>query len=639
MDTGNQTSVTEFTLSGLSHSFGFNVSFTALFLVLYLMTLSGNFLIINAVRVDQRLHSPMYFFLSNLSFLDICYSTVTVPKMLINVLSEKKTITFNQCMCQLFFLHFFGGTECFLLTVMAYDRYVAICNPLRYHIVMSHWFCLWLVLITWIAGFVHSFTQALLTYQLPFCGPNKINHFFCDVHPLSVLACSDTAFIDIFIIANSGMISLTCFLVLLFSYLGIITTILKIRSAEGRRKAFSTCASHLLVVTILFGPCVFIYLRPPVNYAADKMVSMLYTILTPLLNPIIYTMRNQEMKNAMKKLVGKVAPHEPTNGDVKEQQLYKIKGEICNSTEVTEFIFVGFTFSPSVQHIIFLIFTLIYSLLLSGNILIMITIKADPRLHSPMYFFLGKLSFIDLCYSSVTVPKMLVDLLSERKSISFNGCITQLYFFHFFACAECFIFTAMAYDRYVAICKPLHYSTIMSKQLCLSMVVATWLIGFVHSNIQTILTMGLPFCGPNEINSFFCDIPPLIRLACTDTTMIDAMIVANSGIVSLGCFLAVLISYVGITSAILKIKTVEGRSKAFSTCASHLTVVTIFFGPCVYIYMRPSTTFSTDQVVIVFYTVIAPMLNPIIYTLRNEEVKTSMKKVWRKKIVFRRDSE
>ncbi|KAM8960620.1 olfactory receptor 4E2-like [Pelodytes ibericus] len=304
-----------------------------------------------------------------------------------------------------------------------------------------------------------------------------------------------------------------------------------------------------------------------------------------------------------------------------------------NSTEVTEFVFIAFSFSQSNQYFVFSIFLLIYSLLLSGNILIMSTIRADPRLHTPMYFFLGKLSFIDLCYSSVTVPKMLVDFLSERKVISFNACITQLYFFHFFACAECFIFTVMAYDRYVAICKPLNYSSIMSRQLCLWMVAATWVIGFIHSNIQTILTMGLTFCGPNEINSFFCDIPPLIRLTCTDTTMIDAMIVANSGIVSLGCFLCVLISYTGIVSAILKIKTTEGRHKAFSTCVSHLTVVTIFFGPCVFIYMRPSTSYQADQIVIVFYTVIAPMLNPVIYTLRNKEVKTAMRALWGRNIV------
>uniref|UniRef100_F6WI69 Olfactory receptor family 4 subfamily E member 2 n=1 Tax=Xenopus tropicalis TaxID=8364 RepID=F6WI69_XENTR len=316
-----------------------------------------------------------------------------------------------------------------------------------------------------------------------------------------------------------------------------------------------------------------------------------------------------------------------------QHSVCSICSQMENSTKITEFVFVAFAFPQRFQYCMFFIFLILYVLLLSGNILIMMTIRADPHLHCPMYFFLAKLSFIDLCYSSVTVPKMLADLLSDRKTISFNGCITQLYFFHFFACAECFLFTAMGYDRYVAICKPLHYSTIMNRKLCLWMVAATWTIGFVHSNIQTSLTMGLPFCGPNEIDSFFCDIPPLIRLACSDTKMIDAMIVANSGFVSLGCFLAVLFSYIGIGSTILKIRSAEGRRKAFSTCVSHLTVVTFFFGPCVFIYMRPSTALKVDRVVTVFYTVIAPMLNPVIYTLRNEEVKTSIKKVWRRGIL------
>ncbi|CAI9577026.1 unnamed protein product [Staurois parvus] len=307
MDLQNQSLVTEFTLSGLSHSHGAQVIFFVLFLALYLMTLSGNLLIMTAVHADLRLRSPMYFFLSNLSFLDMCYSTVTIPKMLVNVFSNQKTISFNQCILQLFFLHLFGGTECFLLTAMAYDRYVAICNPhhyvaicspLKYHIVINFKFCCCLVACTWLAGFFHSFTQAFLTYQLSFCGPNKINHFFCDIHLVAVLGCSDTFFIDKFIIANSGVFSLMNFVVLLFSYLSIITTILKIYSSEGRRKEFSTCAAHLLVITFFLGPAVFIYLRPPVNNAADKLVSVLYTVLTPLLNPIIYTLRNQEVKNA-----------------------------------------------------------------------------------------------------------------------------------------------------------------------------------------------------------------------------------------------------------------------------------------------------------------------------------------------------
>ncbi|XP_031761766.1 olfactory receptor 4Q2 [Xenopus tropicalis] len=313
MDFGNQSTVKMFFLSGFSQSLPLQVSFFVLFLVLYLITLSGNTLIMASVYMDSRLQSPMYFFLGNLSVLDICYSTVTIPKMLSNVITNSKTITFNQCMSQLFFLHMFGGTECFLLTLMAYDRYVAICNPLRYHTIINHTFCSGMVASTWLAGFLHSFTQAFLTYQLHFCGPNTINHFFCDVHPLAVLACSDTSFIDMFIIANSGMISLVCFVILLMSYIGIISTVLKMQSTERRFKAFSTCASHLMVVTLFFGPCIYIYLRPPINYSADKLISVLYTVLTPLLNPIIYTFRNHEMKSALKKILWETVLQGPRN--------------------------------------------------------------------------------------------------------------------------------------------------------------------------------------------------------------------------------------------------------------------------------------------------------------------------------------
>ncbi|XP_029437315.1 olfactory receptor 1509-like [Rhinatrema bivittatum] len=298
----NESGVAQFILLGLSNTPELQIVFFVVFLIVYLFTIAGNVLIMVTIYVHSNLHSPMYFFLSNLSFLDLCHSTVTVPKSLVNFLSQSKTISFSDCIAQLFFFHFIGGAECFHLTLMAYDRYVAICNPLRYTTIMSRRICFHLVVCTWVGGFLHSLTQVLLTIQLSFCGPNVINHFFCDVHPLSLLACSSIDFNEAIVMANSGSISLICFLVLVISYIYIISTILKIRSAEGRRKAFSTCASHLMVVTLFFGPCVFIYMRPSVTFSADKTVSVFYTFLTPLLNPIIYTLRNEEVKKAMRKL-------------------------------------------------------------------------------------------------------------------------------------------------------------------------------------------------------------------------------------------------------------------------------------------------------------------------------------------------
>ncbi|XP_029437345.1 olfactory receptor 1509-like [Rhinatrema bivittatum] len=301
----NESGVSQFILRGLSNTPELEILFFVVFLIVYLFTIAGNVLIMVTIYMHSNLHSPMYFFLSNLSFLDLCFSTVTVPKSLVNFLSQSKTISFNECIAQLFFLHFFGGAEAFNLTLMAYDRYVAICNPLRYTTIMSRRVCLYLVIGTWVGGFLHSFMQTLPTIQLSFCGPNEVNHLFCDVHPLSLLACSSIFINEILSMANSGSITLGCFLVLVISYIYIISTILKIHSSEGRWKVFSTCASHLLVVTLFFGPCVFIYMRPSVTFSTDKMISVFYTILTPLLNPIIYTLRNKEVKKAMTRLKGR----------------------------------------------------------------------------------------------------------------------------------------------------------------------------------------------------------------------------------------------------------------------------------------------------------------------------------------------
>ncbi|XP_030043402.1 olfactory receptor 1509-like [Microcaecilia unicolor] len=305
MAINNETRVTQFILLGLSSNPNVQIVFFLLLLVIYLLTVAGNLLILITIYVDSQLHSPMYFFLCNLSCLDLGFSTVAVPKFLVNFMSQSKTISFNDCIAQVFFLHFFGGTECFHLSLMAYDRYVAICYPLRYTMIMNKQACLLLVASTWVLGFIHALAQAFPATQLPFCGPNEINHFFCDAHPLSVLACSSTFISEIADMINSGILTLICFLVVSISYTYIISTVLKIRSAEGRQKAFSTCASHLLVVTLFFVPLVFMYMRPPVTLAGDKLISGFYTIITPVLNPFIYTLRNEKVKKAMKKLGGR----------------------------------------------------------------------------------------------------------------------------------------------------------------------------------------------------------------------------------------------------------------------------------------------------------------------------------------------
>nr|XP_009667407.1 PREDICTED: olfactory receptor 4S2-like [Struthio camelus australis] len=301
-----------------------------------------------------------------------------------------------------------------------------------------------------------------------------------------------------------------------------------------------------------------------------------------------------------------------------------------NKNNVTEFIFQGLTQDNTLAKVCFTFFLVFYATIILGNLLIIITIKTGQQLDSPMYFFLSYLSFLDISYSTVTAPKLIYDLLAEKKTIPFAGCIAQLFGVHFFGCTEIFILTAMAYDRYTAICKPLHYTNIMNKRVCGWLVAASWVGGCVHSLVQTLLTIQLPFCGPNEVDHYFCDVHPLLKLACTDTYVVGVIVVANSGLISLSSFVVLVVSYVIILVS-LRTHSSKGCLKALSTCTSHVAVVLLFFGPCIFIYMRPSTTFSADKMVSVCYTILTPMLNPLIYTLRNEDMKKAMKKLWSRK--------
>ncbi|XP_054826611.1 olfactory receptor 1019-like [Eublepharis macularius] len=297
-----------------------------------------------------------------------------------------------------------------------------------------------------------------------------------------------------------------------------------------------------------------------------------------------------------------------------------------NQSAITEFILLGFTDNPQMQLPLFVMFLLVYIVTVIGNLGMIVLICVEPQFHNPMYFFLGNLSFIDLCYSSVIAPKMLADFLAKRKRIAYNVCAVQLYLFGFFADVECLLLALMAYDRYIAICNPLLYTVVMSQKACKHLMAIAYIIGLVDSMIQTSCTFQLSFCNSNVINHFFCDLPPLLELSCSNTFINEIVMFTFIGCIEGGSIGMILVSYVYILNTIMRMHSSESRHKAFSTCASHLTAVGILHGTILFMYFRPTTSYSMDQDkwASVFYTVVIPMLNPLIYSLRNKDVKQAL---------------
>ncbi|XP_055255667.1 olfactory receptor 1J4-like [Moschus berezovskii] len=463
----NQSHLSEFLLLGLPIWPEQQGVFFALFLGMYLTTVLGNLLIILLIRLDPRLHTPMYFFLSHLALTDVSFSSVTVPKMLINMQTQDQSVPYAGCIAQMYFFLFFGCIDNLLLVVMAYDRYVAICHPLHYTTIMREGLCMFLLAGSWLLSCVSALSHTILLARL---------------------------------------------------------------------------------------------------------------------------MRKE------------------------------------NQSRVSEFLLLGLPIQPENQGVFFFLFLGVYLTTVLGNLLIVLLIRLDPHLHTPMYFFLSHLAFSDICLSTITVPKMLMNMQTHQQSIPYAGCISQMYFFILFGCLDNFLLAMMAYDRYVAICQPLHYTTVMRQELCISLVAVSWFFCCIHALLHSLLLVQLSFCAENTIPNFFCDLPALLKMSCSDISINELVIFTEGGMLFILPLSSILGSYVRIGTVVLRVPSTKRLFKAFSTCGSHLLVVSLYYGTLAGAYFFSSLWDSNDKDIIasVIYTVVTPMLNPFIYSLRNRDIKQAL---------------
>ncbi|KAM9190297.1 uncharacterized protein V3H86_003446 [Mergus octosetaceus] len=638
----NCTPVTTFSLTGLTNDPGAQAALFLLFLLIYIVTILANLGMLPLIMASPRLHTPMYYFLGNLAFVDLCSSTTIAPKMLADFLLEKKRVTYAGCVAQVLVFDILGVTEGFLLAMMAYDRYVAICHPLLYSVTMSPKCCFQLVTCSYLMGLMNGVGQTIGMLRLSFCSSSVIDHFFCDISPLISLSTSDTTLNQIMLRTLASLFGVSSSLVVLLSYIAIISTILSIRSAEGKCKAFSTCASHLAVVSIFYGTSIFMYLKA--SSRDDKRAAVLYTMVTPMLNPLIYSLRNQEVKEALRRLtkmkrscmlyIAAAAllsggPHWGFNCGKFTLENLSLSSFLGPSEKpVGLLLVVSRQRNLELQLALFMAFLVVYLMTLLGNLGMIILIRTSPQLYSPMYYFLGNLALVDFLYSTVVTPKLLADLV-RQKPLSYVGCVTQVFVFSVFLVTECFLLATMAYDRYMAVSHPLHYSVLMSPRLCAQLVGGSYLAGLVNGMGQTIGMFNLSFCGSVVVNLFFCDLSLLVSLSSSDSTLTSLIMTVPTFLFGVSSSLIVLVSYIAIVSTILSIRSAEGKCKAFSTCASHLTTVSIFYGNGLFVYLKPSSLKSReeDKWVAVLYTVVTPMLNPLIYSLRNQDVKEALRRL------------
>ncbi|KAM9764333.1 LOW QUALITY PROTEIN: uncharacterized protein ACBT57_025555 [Dama dama] len=635
---------TTFALLGFTDYPELQIPLFLMFLIVYIITVVGNLGMMVIIKINPKFHTPMYFFLSHLSFVDFCYSSIVTPKLLENLVMADKSIFYSSCMLQYFLSCTAVVTESFLLAVMAYDRFVAICNPLLYTVVMSQRLCALLVAGSYLWGMFGPLVLLCYALQLNFSGHKLINHFFCEYTALIAVSSSNTHIPLLLLFGFATFNEVSTLLIILTSYVFIFVTVLNIRSASGRRKAFSTCASHLTAITIFHGTILSLYCVPNSKNSRQtvKVASVFYTVVNPVLNPLIYSLRNKDVKDAFRKLIDTKGTWERPQGDSPDSHSEAESGskgnmEKENCAAVTDSTLLGFSDAPELRVFLFLLFLSTYGATVLGNLGMIALIQVSSRLHTPMYFFLSHLSFVDFCYSMTITPKMLANILNEDRAFSFLEHAVQFYLFCTFVVTEVILLAVMAYDRLVAICDPLLYMATMSRNLCVELVSCCYLNGVMCSVIHFCLALQIPSYRSNVISHCFCDLP-LLSLTCPDVTVSQLVLYSVAIFCEIVTIMVILMSCLFILITILRMCSAEAKCKAFSTCASRLAAIIVFHGTILFIYCRPQSgnSMDTDKVATVLCTVVIPMLNPLIYSLRNKDVKEALRKLVSSKIFSQR---
>ncbi|KAM6107441.1 uncharacterized protein FYN12_014561 [Phoenicopterus ruber ruber] len=604
----NSSSITQFLLLAFAEKRELQLLTFWLFLGIYLAALLGNSIIITAVACNHHhLHTPLYFFLLNLSILDLGFISTTLPKSMANSFWDFRTISYSGCAAQLFFFAFLISSEFLLLTVMAYDRYVAICKPLHYGTLLGSRACAHMAAAAWGSGFLNAVLHTANTFSLPLCQGNALDQLFCEIPQILKLSCSHTYLREVGLLVFSAFVFWWCFVFIVLSYVQIFRAVLRIPSEQGRHKAFSNISHQLLFPQW------------------SQLLHIIFFLTLPDL------LRLGQTCCYLHELMEKMADGDGNDYTRPPDYLstHAPRQQMSNSSSIAQFLLLAFADTRELQLLHFWLFLGIYLAALLGNDLIITIVACDHRLHTPMYFFFLNLSVSDLGFISTTLPKSMANSLWDSRTISYSGCSAQLFFFGFLMSSEFFLLTIMAYDRYVAICKPLHYGTLLGSRACANMAAAAWGSGFLTAVLHTANTFSLPLCQGNALDQFFCEIPQILKLSCSHTHLREVGLLIFNAFVFWWCFVFIVLSYVQILRAVLRIPSEQGRHKAFSTCLPHLAVVSLFISTGTFAYLKPPSMSSPflDLVVAVLYSVAPPALNPLIYSMRNQELKESIRKV------------